>query len=70
MDLTAADVDRIEAVRQTVVELIELAEDEPDGPLDEQNLRILEAQLDALHQSLSLVVAQKDALREEDIGGE
>lgn len=64
MDITADDVDEIESVRQTVVELIGVAEDSPDGPLDAQNLRILEAQLDVLHQALSLVVAQKDAIRE------
>lgn len=70
MELTADEVDQIEAVRQTVLDLIEVAETEPNGPLDERNLRILETQLEALHQALSLVVAQKDALRAEDIGGE
>lgn len=69
MELTAEEVDQIEAVRQTVLDLIEYAEEQPDGLLDEQNLRVLEVQLDALHQALALAVAQKDALSGEDIGG-
>lgn len=65
MDITADDVDRIEAVRQLVEELIEYAEEHQDSVLDERNLRILEAQLDGLHQGLSMAVSQKDALHGE-----
>lgn len=69
MELTATEVDQVEQVRQMVEDLIEYAEDHPDSVLNERNLRILEAQLDGLHQGLSMAVAQKDALEDVDIGG-
>lgn len=65
MELTAEEVDQIEEVRQLVEDLIGYAEENPEGVLDEMNLRILEAQLDGLHQGLSMAVAQKDGMAED-----
>lgn len=65
MELTADDVDQIEEVRQLVEGLIEMAASDEDGVLDEKNLIILEAQLDGLHQALSLAVAQREGMLDE-----
>lgn len=69
MELTAEEVDQIEAVRKLVEDLIGYAEEHPDSAFDKRNLVILEAQLEGLHQGLSLAVAQKDALEDVEIGG-
>lgn len=69
MELTAEQVDTVEATRQLVKDLIEYAEEYEDSPFAVQNLEILEAQLDNLHQALSLIVAQEKAI-EEKYGGD
>lgn len=61
MELTADEVDTIEGARQIVEDLIGQA-DETDA-LDKENLQILEVQLDALHQGLSMAVAQKKMIQ-------
>lgn len=66
MDLTAEEVDKIEEVRQLTEDLIEYAESNDSEMFDIENLVILEAQLDALHQALSLAVSQKDLLQKGD----
>lgn len=65
MDLSEEQVDKIEEVRQIVESLIEMAEESDSELLDEDNLRILEAQLDALHQGLSMAFLQKEGLDNE-----
>jgi hypothetical protein len=66
MELTADEVDKIEEVRQLTEDLIEYAESNDSEMFDIENLVILEAQLDALHQALSLAVSQKDLLQKRD----
>jgi len=63
MELTAEEVDEIESVRQLVMDLQDYAEKHPDSVLDLENLMILEAQLDGLHQGLSMAVTQKRAIQ-------
>lgn len=70
MELTAEEVDTISEVRDLVGDLEDAAAENPDGPLNEANLVLLYEQLDALHQALSLAVAQKDAMQGVDLGGE
>lgn len=64
MELTEEEVEEVESVRETVLSLINIAEDSDSSVLDEENLRILEVQLDGLHQALSLAVAQKETIAE------
>lgn len=64
MDITAAQVDEIESVRSFVDELIDYAAENETDELDIENLVILEAQLDVLHQGLSAAVAQKRQVRD------
>lgn len=65
MELTAEEVDKIEEVRLIVEDLIDMADD--SEVLNEENLRLLEAQLDALHQALSMAVAHKERINTEDL---
>lgn len=66
MEIDAEDVDDIAAVRDTVEDLIEIADSSDKNPFDEGNLVLLYEQLDALHQALSLMVAQRDAMQDDE----
>jgi nitrogenase molybdenum-iron protein alpha/beta subunit len=68
VEITTERVDGIEETRLFVEELIEYADEEGSMVLDEENLRLLEAQLDAFHQAMSMAVAQKESLRADEAG--
>jgi predicted transcriptional regulator len=69
IELTREKADQIEDVRAFVEALIEYDSREDSPVLDHENLVVLEAQLDGLHQAVSVAVAQKQGI-EETFGGE
>lgn len=65
MKIAAEDVQNIEDVKQLVEDLQQFAEARgDDSPLDAENLDVLRLQLEMLHQSLSMAVAQREGLEE------
>lgn len=60
VELTAQDVDEVASVKELVQRLANYTEENDVEVLDVENLRLLESQLEYLHQALSVVVAQKE----------
>jgi predicted TPR repeat methyltransferase len=59
MDITEQDVEDIDSARETVNEILAYARENDTDVFRVGNLEVLSAQLDSLHQALSVIVAQK-----------
>lgn len=66
MDVTEEDVERVHETKELVDDIIEFSDEREETRFDIESLLILREQLDMLHQALSVIVAQKNALGDDD----